>query len=170
MLTRLARLFAALGLLAALWGLNAMREPGDLSWVRAVGAGSGTVRILQFYASVGTLTRGQKALLCYGVVNAKSVRISPMLPDVYPSARRCVAIVPEHTTHYTLLAEGFDGHIATQSLTLAVLSIPEPPRLVHYAGGTGCRPSRPDGRPEPIRAYSTAAGSALPSSEPSSRS
>jgi len=25
-----------------------------------------------------------------------------------------------HTTHYTILAEGFDGHIAMQSLTLPV--------------------------------------------------
>jgi len=26
--------------------------------------------------------------------------------------------VPEHTTHYTLLAEGFDGTVAARSFTL----------------------------------------------------
>ena len=91
------------------------------------------MRILNFYASVGSLTIGQKALLCYGVENAKSVRTSPALPGVYPSPNHCLEILPERTTHYTILAEGFDGHVAIQSFTLPVQAPIAPPRPVQYA-------------------------------------
>jgi hypothetical protein len=63
-------------------------------------------------------------MLCYGVENAKSVRISPMLRGVYPSPNHCLEIVPEHTTHYTLLAEGYDGTVDARSLTLPVQAFP----------------------------------------------
>jgi hypothetical protein len=62
------------------------------------------------------------------VENAKSVHISPSIATVAPSANRCLEIVPDHTTHYTILAEGFDGHIATRFLTLVVQASPAPPR------------------------------------------
>jgi hypothetical protein len=126
MLFRFAKLWIVAGLLAILWALGSIPREGSDSFVRTVGAKPGPVRILQFYASVGSLTKGDKALLCYGVENAKAVRISPMLQGVYPSPKRCVEIVPEHTTHYTLLAEGYDGKVAAQSVTLAVMSAPEP--------------------------------------------
>jgi len=71
---------------------------------------------------------GDKALLCYGVANAKSVRISPSIVPVAPASNRCLEIVPEHTTHYTILAEGFDGKLATRFLTLVVETAPAPPR------------------------------------------
>jgi hypothetical protein len=71
--------------------------------------------------------------LCYGVENAKSVRISPSIPGVYPSTNRCLEIVPERTTHYTILAEGFDGRVATQSFTLAVQPRVLRTRPVQYA-------------------------------------
>jgi hypothetical protein len=131
--SRALRFFMAAALLAALWGLNTWRDPGASPWVRRVGGGTGHVRILTFYASAGALTKGQKALLCYGVLNARSVRISPMLTRVDPSPRRCLVVVPEHTTHYTLLAEGFDGAVAIQSLTLAVQPVQSEPRPVNYA-------------------------------------
>jgi hypothetical protein len=42
--------------------------------------------------------------------------------------------VPEHTTHYTLLAEGFDGTVASRSFTLSVLSLPAArPPGIQYA-------------------------------------
>src|SRR5690242_18627189 len=124
MLFRFTKIFVAAGLLAALWGLTAMRESDPRSWVRPAGSQPRPVRIVKFYASVGALTVGEKAMLCYGVENAKSVRISPLLQGVYPSTNHCLEIVPEHTTHYTILAEGFDGRVAMQSLTLPVQSKP----------------------------------------------
>ena len=127
MLPRFAKIGTVAGLVAVLWVLSSDRGQDRPSWVHPGGAERGPVKILQFYASVGSLTRGEKAMLCYGVENAKSVRISPMAQSVYPSANRCLEIVPEHTTHYTLLAEGYDGRVAMQSLTLPVETVPAPP-------------------------------------------
>src|SRR5580692_3132428 len=101
MLSFSAKLFAAVVLLAALWGLNSVDRPESRVWLRPAGTPPGPVRILRFYASVGVVLTGESAQLCYGVENAKSVHISPPLPGVYPSARRCLQVVPEHTTHYT---------------------------------------------------------------------
>lgn len=119
---RFAKPIAAAGLLLALWGLDAVRGGRPRVWSGAEIAGP--VRILEFYASAGTILPGESAMLCYGVENAKSVRISPMLNRVYPSPNRCLQIVPEHTTHYTLLAEGYDGTVDARSLTLPVQAPP----------------------------------------------
>jgi hypothetical protein len=123
MLFRFARIFLAVSLLVALWGLSLARHPGAQLWVHPFDAQSGAVRILRFDASVGTLTPGESAQLCYSVENARVVRISPM-QSAWPAQSRCFNVVPEHTTHYTLLAEGFDGTVATRSFTLAVLRLP----------------------------------------------
>jgi hypothetical protein len=56
-----------------------------------------------------------------------------MLAGVYPSPNHCLEIVPQRTTHYTILAEGFDGAVATRSITLAVQAPIEPRRPVNYA-------------------------------------
>jgi hypothetical protein len=134
MLFRFARLFVAVGLLVAMWGLSALRWQDPQIWVRPATAKPGPVRILQFYASVGTLVPGEKALLCYGVENAKAVHISPMLQGVYPTHRHCLEIVPEHTTHYTLQAVGYDGTVAIRSFTLAVQEAPSgSPEYLNYA-------------------------------------
>jgi hypothetical protein len=130
---RLTRIWVTLGALAALWGLTLVRRPEPRPSVRPLGARSGPVRILNFYASVGAVTAGEKALLCYGVENAKAVRISPPLEGVYPSMARCLEINPERTTHYTILAEGYDGRVATQSFTLPVQPPVLKPRAVQYA-------------------------------------
>jgi hypothetical protein len=124
MLFQFTKLFVAVGLLVALWGLSGVLRPDSGAWVQAGNAPPGSVRILQFYASVGTLAPGEKARLCYGVANAKSVRIAPMIQGVYPAHSHCLEIVPEHTTHYTILAEGYDGTVAMKSLTLPVQGAP----------------------------------------------
>ena len=129
---RFAKLFLAVGLLVALWGLSNLRTPESSVWVHPLGVKAGPVRILRFYASVGALTPGQSAQLCYSVVNAKSVRISPM-QTASPSQSTCLDVVPEHTTHYTLLAEGYDGMVATRSFTLSVQRIPAPAAHFQYA-------------------------------------
>ena len=132
---RLAKLLVAIMLLLGLWGMSVLRRSDPRVWVRPVTAKPGPVRILQFYGSVGTIVPGEKAQLCYGVENAKAVRISPMVQGVYPTHRHCLEIVPEHTTHYTLQAEGFDGTVAIRSFTLAVQDVPaRAPENLNYAG------------------------------------
>ena len=133
MLFRFTKLWLAVGLLVAAWALGTVRRSDQRAWVRPVGTAPGPVKILQFYASVGTLVVGEKALLCYGVENAKTVRISPSLPGVFPALSRCMEILPEHTTHYMIMAVGYDGQVATQSFTLAVQAAPVIPRIVNYA-------------------------------------
>lgn len=120
MAVRFGKLFAAIALLAAVWSLSLSRGRTTESWVRPAGALPGPVKILQFYSSVGSIKAGETALLCYGVENAKTVRIAPLMEGEAPSAKRCLQVAPLHTTHYTILAEGFDGHLAMQSLTLPV--------------------------------------------------
>ena len=133
MLFRFTRIWVALGALAALWGATLLRRPEPRATIRPLGIRSGPVKILNFYANVGAVTAAQKALLCYGVENAKSVRISPTVPGVYLALNRCLEVVPERTTHYTILAEGYDGAVATQSFTLPVQPPVLKPRVVQYA-------------------------------------
>lgn len=131
---RVYKLVAAAGPLALLWVVLGIPQPNAPVFVPPAGAKPGPVRILRFYASAGMLVTGETAQLCYGVVNAKSVRIAPLLAALSPSIGRCVEIGPKHTTHYTILAEGFDGRMAVQSLTLAVQAPAEAPvPKVNYA-------------------------------------
>src|ERR1017187_7678482 len=124
LLRLLTRVLTAVALLALVWRVGSMGGTGADSWIRPVGGPRGPVRILQFYATTGMLVAGEKAKLCYGVENARAVHISPRLPGVVPSANRCLEIVPERTTHYTILAEGFDGAFVTRFLTLVVEEAP----------------------------------------------
>jgi hypothetical protein len=78
------------------------------------------VKILQFYARDGVLTEGTSTVLCYGLLNAKSVKIEPPVEGVSVSLNRCVEIAPPKTTSYTLTAEGKDGKTVTASFTLTV--------------------------------------------------
>jgi hypothetical protein len=88
-------------------------------WVLARGPGSGShspgtrpkvsgatnppdgdgVKILQFYARDGVVTEGEKTVLCYGVSNARSVRIDPPVEGVGPALTRCVEVQPKRETH-----------------------------------------------------------------------
>ncbi len=78
------------------------------------------VKILQFYARDGVLTEGEKTVLCYGVSNAKSVRIDPPVEGVGPALTRCVEVRPKRETRYTLIAEGSDGRTMSQSFDVRV--------------------------------------------------
>jgi hypothetical protein len=86
--------------------------------------GGSAVRILAFYARDGVLMEGGKTVICYGVLNAKSVAISPPVEGVGVSLNRCVEVAPMHETEYTLTVEGNDGHTVAQSFTLAVQADP----------------------------------------------
>jgi hypothetical protein len=106
------------------------REGASRHWVQQNGMGSpeefartyfgSDVKILQFYARDGVVTEGGKTVICYGVVNAKSVKISPPVEGVGVAINRCVDAMPEHDTAYTLTAEGTDGRTVSASLTLRV--------------------------------------------------
>jgi hypothetical protein len=130
---RFAKLMAAICLLLAGWGLTLLRESESLVWAPPAG-NPGPARILQFYASVGAVLPGEKAMICYGVENARSVRISPWMAGVTPYPKRCLEVFPDHTTHYTILAEGYDGGVVTRSLTLPVEAEPPAPApVLHFA-------------------------------------
>jgi hypothetical protein len=82
--------------------------------------GGTALKVLQFYPRESVVTEGQSTLICYGVLNAKSLRIDPPVGSVYPALNRCVEVQPEHDTKYTLTAEGTDGTTATAAFTVAV--------------------------------------------------
>ncbi len=80
----------------------------------------GELSILTFGADNGLLRRGETTELCYGVVNAKSVKIDPPVEETKPSYRHCLQIAPRKTTTYTLTATGSDGQSKTSTLTIQV--------------------------------------------------
>jgi hypothetical protein len=130
---RFAKPMAAIPLLLAGWCLTLLRQDEPFAWAPSAG-NPGPARILQFYASAGAVLPGERALICYGVENARTVRISPWMDRVTPSFKRCLEVFPEHTTHYTILAEGYDGRVVTRSLTLPVTVEPAAPApVLHFA-------------------------------------
>ena len=76
--------------------------------------------ILSFYASPGLIHRGDSAQLCYGVSNAKTVRLEPQTNPVWPSQARCVDVSPKKDTTYTLTAEDGQGNTKTMTVTVTV--------------------------------------------------
>lgn len=122
------------GVAFVLWAVSCLQGLGPAAYTGSGAAPEGRVRILRFEASVGTLVPGQKAMLCYGVENAKAVHIAPLPQSVQPAVNRCLEVVPMRTTHYTILAEGFDGTVASRSLTLPVEAAPaSPPGFLQVA-------------------------------------
>jgi hypothetical protein len=80
--------------------------------------GESDLRILMFYSPAGDLMEGDRATICYGVLNAASVRIEPPLDGVGVSVNRCVAAAPSEDTRYTLIATGKDGSVASESFVI----------------------------------------------------
>jgi len=78
------------------------------------------LKIMAFYASPGVVRRGEKALVCYGVSNAKTVQIEPHVDDITPSLSRCLDVFPKQTTEYKLTAADAQGHTTAQSFVLKV--------------------------------------------------
>ena len=128
MLRLFGRVLASMVLLGAVWSLGLVPDSTVRAWIHPVGAPRGPVHILRFYSTKGSIGVGDKAQLCYGVENAKSVRISPAVAKILPGGNRCLDIAPDHTTHYIILAEGFDGSMDTKPLTLVVEAAPAPPK------------------------------------------
>jgi hypothetical protein len=83
--------------------------------------GGADFKIISFYAMPGTIHRGDEVDMCYGVSNAKSVKLDP--PDVasmFPSLDRCVKVAPKKTTTYTFTADDGKGNTKTAQLTIEV--------------------------------------------------
>lgn len=80
----------------------------------------GRVRITQFYAAAPRVHAGEKTVLCYGVEQAKRVRLSPPVEEVWPALTRCFDIAPPHTTKYILTAEDEQGAMVSESFTVEV--------------------------------------------------
>jgi len=76
--------------------------------------------ILDFYAAPKVIQKGESAQLCYGVSNAKSVKLEPQTHEVWPSAAHCVDVSPTKTTTYTLTIQDAQGHSKSQALELPV--------------------------------------------------
>lgn len=82
--------------------------------------GSGEIKFSTMSADTGVLTRGQTTQLCYGVVNAKTVKMDPPLEQLKPSYYHCLEVAPKKTTTYTITADDGAGHTKSQSLTIQV--------------------------------------------------
>lgn len=82
--------------------------------------GGKEMAIIAFFASPSAIRRGQSAQLCYGVSNAKTLKIEPLGQPVWPSEYRCVDVSPEQTTTYTLTIEDGAGKTASQTVDIKV--------------------------------------------------
>jgi heme exporter protein D len=82
--------------------------------------GGKELAIQNFYATPGTIRRGETAQLCYGVANAKTVTLEPQSNPVWPSYSHCVDVTPTKSTTYTLTISDATGNTRTQSLEVTV--------------------------------------------------
>ena len=82
--------------------------------------GGKELAIQNFYATPGSIRRGQTVQLCYGVANAKTVTLEPQSNPVWPSYSRCVDVTPAKTTTYTLTIADAAGHTKSQTLEVKV--------------------------------------------------
>jgi len=82
--------------------------------------GGKELAIQNFYASPGTIRRGETSQICYGVANAKTVKLEPQSNPVWPSYSRCVDVTPTKSTTYTLTIADDAGNTRTQTLEVKV--------------------------------------------------
>ncbi len=84
--------------------------------------GGNELKILSLSLDRGLIRRGEKLTLCYGVANAKTVKIDPPpAEETWPSMQRCVHVAPTKDTKYTLTAEDAEGHTQTASVEVHVV-------------------------------------------------
>lgn len=80
------------------------------------------VRISSFSATPDFVPPRGRVVVCYGVRNAKTVRIDPPVEDVWPSLSRCFEVFPTRTAQYILTAEDSGRHSAIAKLLIRVHS------------------------------------------------
>ena len=82
--------------------------------------GGKELAIQSFYASAGIVHKGESLQLCYGVANAKTVKLEPQDNPVWPSYNRCVDVWPQKDTTYTLTIQDAAGNTRSQTLDIKV--------------------------------------------------
>ena len=83
--------------------------------------GGDELRIVNFYASPGTLRSGEHSTICYSVKGAKTVEIEPRVERVWPAVMHCLQVTPRQDTQYKLTAKDAAGHSADASFLLRVV-------------------------------------------------
>ena len=84
------------------------------------GASDAAPEITQLYATVPHLARGEKSMVCYGVMNARTVWLEPPRQELSAALSRCVEVSPAADTTYKLTAEGGGGKTATREVQISV--------------------------------------------------
>jgi hypothetical protein len=93
----------------------------EASKYRAPPESGGTgLRIVQFYAANDEIRAGDRVIVCYGVENARAVRLDPPIEELAPSPNRCFNTFPQRTTIFKLTATGEDGREVSASFTVRV--------------------------------------------------
>ena len=82
--------------------------------------GGKELAIQSFYVSPGAVHKVESVHLCYGVANAKTVKLEPQPNAVWPSYARCVSVTPAKSTTYTLTIGDDAGQTQTQTLMVKV--------------------------------------------------
>jgi hypothetical protein len=82
--------------------------------------GGKDLAIQNFYATPAVIRWGEAVQLCYGVANAKTVKLEPQSNPVWPSYSRCVDVTPSKSTTYTLTIADGAGNTRTQTLEVKV--------------------------------------------------
>ena len=82
--------------------------------------GGKELAIQSFYASPGAIHKGESVQLCYGVANAKTLKLEPQPNAVWPSYARCVSVSPAKSTTYTLTISDASGNTKTESVQVKV--------------------------------------------------
>jgi hypothetical protein len=90
----------------------------------AITASPTGLKIEQFYARNAQITDADSTVICYGVRNARTVRLDPPVARLTPSLVRCFSVEPKQDTTYTLTAEGPDGALDTASFEIKVRPAP----------------------------------------------
>jgi hypothetical protein len=82
--------------------------------------GGKELAIQDFYAIPAVIHHGDRTQLCYGVANAKTVKLEPQSNPVWPSYSRCVEVSPTKDTTYTLTIEDVAGNTKSQTAEVKV--------------------------------------------------
>src|ERR1041385_2603998 len=86
--------------------LAGRRERAESSLLRKGGTSK---KIVQFYARSADIVDGERNVICYGVQNAKAVRLEPPVEDLRPALVHCFWVKPKQDTTYRLIVDGLDG-------------------------------------------------------------
>lgn len=89
------------------------------------------VKILSFYATAAEIRDGDREIVCYGVQNARSVRMEPPIESLTPALTRCFWAEPHQNIRYTLIAEGLEGDRVEESFNVRVK--PALPSILFFA-------------------------------------